>query len=348
MKRALALIAAIAMIGGAFVVRGTVDLAGAGTNTPVSSGTTGLTVLCDAELVDACRVLKEAGHSVTVEPAGTSHDRLVDADAEAPDVWFTLAPWPAMTDDARSRSGLAPLFGEVAGPVAASPLVLVTWSERADRLAGTCQGGSVDLACVNAAAGQRWDDLGGDASWGPFKPGLSYPGRSSVGLAALAHATVTELGTPQFGTRSLADGDYLDWLSTFARAVPDFDPPAGDALAAMLQIGPASFDVAATTEAAALTALGSSAQRADLLRIVYPDPSATVDVVAAQHGTTELEQLTEAVADALADANWHTASSTPADAGSGPLDLERAAGDSLPGPGAHTALRTTFTDTVRR
>jgi hypothetical protein len=342
MIRVVALLVAVGLVAAGYVVRERARLAddpALGAATPAAT-----TIRCDAELEAACRALRSAGHDVTVEPAGLSFDSLSRVEvAEAPDLWVTVAPWPTMVDDARTRAGLGPLFASPAEPVATSPLVVAIWDDRADVLESACAGAGPRLGCVTAAAGDRWTDLGGPESWGPFKLGLGDPTTSSIGLAALAVATADELGTMDFGTRSLTEGAFLDWLGAVAGAVPDFDPPAGSALATMLQVGPAAFDVALTTEAAAEAARDGGAQRAALLRVVPASGSASVDVVVASRGVGADEAIVDEVAGSLGDHGWVTAS-TGAGSANG---LGGPPGASLPGAGAHTALRATFDQIIR-
>jgi hypothetical protein len=340
--RVVALLVAVGLVTAGYLVR---ERAAAADDPVLGAATPAATTIrCDAELETACRALRSAGHDVTVEPAGVSFESLSRAEAaDAPDLWVTVAPWPTMVDDARTRAGLGPLFTSPAELVATSPLVVAIWDDRADVLEATCADAGPSLGCVTAAAGQRWTDLGGPESWGPFKLGLSDPTTSSIGLAALAVATADELDTMDFGTRSLTDGAFLDWLGAVAGAVPDFDPPAGSALATMLQVGPAAFDVALTTEAAAEAARDGGAQRAAMLRVAPAPSSASVDVVVASRGVGAHEAILDEVAGSLGDHGWVTAS-TGAGSATG---LDGPPGASLPGAGAHTALRATFDQIIR-
>jgi hypothetical protein len=344
MIRVLALLVAIGLVAAGYLVREQSSVAGRepALGNPPAAATR---VRCDAELEAACRALRAAGHDVTVEPAGVTYEELnIAEESTAPDVWVTVAPWPTMVDEARARAGLGPLFTPVEEAVATSPLVVVIWDERAEVLEPMCATAELTLGCVAGASGERWADLGGQETWGFVKLGLGDPVTSSVGLAALAVATADELGTSTFGTRSLAEGTYLDWLSALAGAVPDLNPPAGSALAAMLQVGPAAFDLAVTTEAAAISAREGGAQRATELRVLPAAPPATVDAVVASREAEAHDAVVEVVAGALDDAAWMTAATAD---GAAAAIFDGLPGASLPGAGAHTALRNTFDETVR-
>lgn len=363
LARLVALLVAAAMVAGGWYVRSL--------RSPVAPGSVAaddggpVQILCDAALGAVCDSVNEsldsADASVHIEPAGDSYTRLSTLDerrtatesgATRPDVWLTLAPWPQMVDGARERAGLEALFAaESAALLAASPLVLVAWADRGQVLADHCGVDTLTWTCAAGTAGSTWAELGGEITWGPVKPGIPDPSASSDGLSVLAQATQEQLGTNEFGSRSLSDGAYLDWLTALTDAVPDFAPTSGSPLAAMVAIGPASFDVVGATEAATATAL-AGAGRADQLRVHYPDPVVAVDAVAASAATAdELDvETSTAFTDALATASWRTGEVVP-DAVSAlhppagaAVDLSEAAGADLPAPGALEALRSTFVE----
>jgi hypothetical protein len=370
-KRVLAVVVAAALIALGFLVRewragGEVALPGLptddGGDDGGEAGAAGDgTVLCDTGIAEVCDALAAAGVEVDREAAGASVDRLVrlgnDAAGEdVPAAWVTIAPWPAIVDEARERAGYGPLFDPVEGSaVASSPLVLLTWEDRGQVLAAECGSGEVDLGCLGQVAGSSWSDLGGQDTWGAFKPGFDDPTTSSIGLAALGAVTTAELGTLGFGTRSLSDGEYLDVLSRLGGSVPDFRPTGGSPLAAAVIQGPSSYDLLLTTEAAATAAVESSVQwgprlRANHAGTVDGDGVTAVDLVVAATGG-DVTATRSAVESAAAEAGWHTADTSPDPLPGAPRDTSRLPsappGATLPAAGALTALRTTFSDTVR-
>lgn len=371
MRRALAILAAVALIALGFLVR---DLRGddPSTPTPAVGGDGGAaapaaSVLCDSALTELCDALAADGLDVRREPAAATVDRLSTlADpgpvggTTAPDAWVTVAPWPAIVDEARTRGGLTPVFEPQpeGAAVASSPLVLVGWVDRNEVLRASCGSERIDWDCVAAAAGSRWADLGGSEAWGPFKPGFDDPRISSLGLATLGNASAQHFGTNGFGTRGLSSPEFLDWLGRLVEAVPSFSPSAGSPLTAMLLTGPASFDVTATTEAAARTAIATSAQRGGQLEVAYaPVPEdatgpVALDAVVARRPGVDAARVADALARAAASAGWHTSEASPEPLTTGGLDpsgLPSATpGGSLPSAGALTALRASFTETYRR
>jgi hypothetical protein len=366
-RRLLAILVALALVAGGFLVR---DWRAGGDGTlaglPASDGGTDAVgdgpVLCDTAVAEVCDALTDAGVEVRREAAGASVERLVglgnDAPRdEVPAAWVTLAPWPSIVDEARERAGAGPLFDPVEGPaVASSPLVLMVWDERADVLAAACESGEVDLDCLGQVAGRTWGQLGGPDTWGPFKLGFDDPAVSSLGLATLGAVTAAELDTLGFGSRSLTDGEYLDVLSRLGAAVPDFRPTAGSPLAAAVLAGPATYDLLLTSEAAAAAAVEGSAQWGPRRRTIHAGTVdggelSVLDLVVASSGG-DVTDTRAAVESAAADAGWHTADTSPDPLPGAPRDTSvlpsSQPGATLPAAGALTALRTTFADTVRR
>jgi hypothetical protein len=356
-RRVLALLAAVAMIAGAVVVRQRLDEGALGQ--PLTAEGRPTTVLCDLALEAVCRALTaDAELTVAVEEAGASLERLwglPDAVSGGvpegvPDVWVTLAPWPAMVDEERGRRGLQPLFDAASAQVAlgSSPLVLLAWEDRADVLRASCGEEVLTWRCVAPVAGQPWVSLGGDATWGPVKPGLDDPARSSLGLTVLAQATAEEVQRADFGRGSLQDGAYQDWLAALGRSVRDFSPPAG-LLAEMVLTGPAKYDVAASTEAFASPVLAGD--RAADVGVHYAEPLVTADAVAAVRGGVEADRVRAVAERALAEAGWHTATAGPPSLGDAEVDTTalptNPPGSTQPSPGAMTALRSTFLEVVR-
>lgn len=247
MSRLLAAAAAVAMVLGAVAIRAGLD---------DGEGEAGATValVCAEELTPACARLATSGVEVSVEPAAATADRLT---AETPpdlDAWLAPAPWPAMVDDERRRSGLPLLFSD-STVVARSPLVVV--------------GGE-------GAAGCGWRCLGDGAGDGSLRVGWPPPGSSSVGLLAVGAATAAWFGSAEVATNDF-DPAFRAWLSALAAgARPDRDP-----VSRILQ-SRAFFDVAVSTEATAggLLDAADPSRRAGL-QLFYPEPVATVDIALA-------------------------------------------------------------------
>jgi hypothetical protein len=281
-RRALAIIAAILMIGGAFLYRSRADSKDA-EKAEEASRPTG-TLVCTPELSAACDQLRKANPSLTtrVEEAGVTYATLVDPkanrDSAKLDAWLAPQPWPAMVAEQRTASSLDPLLAEPSKVLARSPIVMVVWKDRLAALERTCPAGTADWKCVGTVAGKPWTEAGGDASWGAVKPGHGPPDRSAAGLFTFAQATGQYLGRTDYARNDLDDPDYRVWANQLEQAVPTFTPSTGSAVGQMLSFGRSSFDVAGSIEANAGPAIAGSREK-DALSILYPAPVATADVV---------------------------------------------------------------------
>lgn len=313
LKRVGAVAAAVVLILGAFLVRRVViddDDADASTGTvpaTTAAPAAAAAVVCSTELAAACAAVEEAhpGLTVTVEPAGTTLDRLAQLpdDADAP-IWFTIAPYPAMADSIRVAAGLEP-FGGTAEVVAATPLAIATPGGRAEVLTTACAATPL-WRCIGDNAGSPWTALGGEEGWSTVRPSLGVVERDAMALASFAAAVAGYLGTPDVSRSAWeADPSFIPWLRRLARAVDPTALSAGTPLATMAT-RPA-LDIAATSDAER-TGLGATSERFDAS---YPEPSMWLEaVLAVPDRAAGPDDLAIVAARALAAAAWDDPSAT--------------------------------------
>jgi len=281
-RRALAIIAAILMIGGAFLFRSRADSRQADAEQAANRPTG--TLVCATELRAACDQLGKANPTMTtrVEDAGITYAALTDPklnrDTTKIDAWLAPQPWPAMVDEQRTASSLDPVFGDPSKVLARSPIVTVIWNDRMEALKQSCPNGTVDWKCIGQVAGKPWTEAGGNGNWGVVKPGHGAPDRNASGLFTFAQATGQFLGRTDFARNDLDDPDYRVWANQLEAAIPTYPPSNNSAVNQMLSLGRASFDVAGAIEADAAPAVTTSREKANLT-ILYPAPVATADVV---------------------------------------------------------------------
>jgi len=276
-KRLAALVVAVALVGTAFGIRALVD-DGSNDGGGARSGRA-LSLLCSGEL-GVCDALAQADLKidVTVAPAGTSVDQLSARDLRSLgyDGWLTFGREAEIARDARDRAGLPHELGRPTRPIARSPLVLAVWKDRGDILAAHC-GGKLDWRCIGEVAGASWTSIGGQILWGAVKPGHADPAVAGDGLLVIGQAASSFFGRSDLSRDDYTDDAFLEWFGRLERSIR-FDP--GSAFERMLVGGPAIYDVVGTTEAEAAPLLAdASADRRAQLRLLYPAPVASADVV---------------------------------------------------------------------
>jgi len=277
----VALVVAAALVVGALIIHGDIDLGGGGGG---GSEPAAGKILCAQELVAACEVLKrDAGVDFDVEPAGTTLATLksaADSSAFPYDGWLTFSRDAEIARDVRDRGNLSPILGTPLGPIARSPLVLTVWNDRAAVLKQRCND-TITWKCVGDVAGKGWSTIGGQGAWGDVKVGHADPNATAEGLAVIGQEAVQYFGRSGLSTDDFDDDAFYSWFTQLEQAVP-VGGGVGDTsdFATMLAAGPSVFDVVGTTEAEAGPLLASAARdRRAALSLLYPAPVATADVV---------------------------------------------------------------------
>lgn len=322
MRRVLAMVAAAAMVAGSLALRSRLDRREEDRATP-------LRVVCAAELSPACDSIDRTRARVTVEPAGTTADRLgrSTADDAGVDGWLVPAPWPEIVDGRRRANQLVPLFPDTTAPLARSPLVLVARRALADRLGPGC-GGPLGWKCLGEAAAPGGADTP--------KPGHPDPSVNAVGALVIGQATAAFFGRGDLSTLDLDDPGFARWFTALERAAPPL-ASGGSPLNEMLGTNFAVYDAVGTLEAEAAPVLTGSAVR-DRVVLLYPSPMATADVVLASAGGTATRRARDVAAGdttrrALAGAGWRVEGVSRA------TDPPLPPTNGLPSPGFLDALR---------
>lgn len=318
-NRVLAVLAAVALIVGAVMLRGVLDDGDDGTevvtdttNAPAPSGA----VICIEELRDACAGVE----GVVIEAADDTIERLsTEENAEPPSAWVTFAPLQGALDEARRVNGMSVLF-VAAERVATTPLVLVARADRGVVLASKC--GDVTWKCLGDSANASWESLGGDVRWGQPKIGHEAPDQSAQGAIVFGWAAASYFGG---GPVALNDEAFRTWLNQLEGAVQDSALTGRTPLEQMVSLSGSLDVVGATAVEADLLIQGS---RTDQFTI-YPSEVASAEVVIASTGGELPGGLAENLRDALTAAGWDSADGESTGTVEG-----------LPDPGVIEALRT--------
>lgn len=324
MKRLAALLAAVAMIAGAWALRDALDDDGSGSG----SGGGGsevpeqLQLTCATELAAACNQLLEGRDDleVTIQDPGITADTLAELPAGADpgfDAWLVDGPWAAMVADDRSFGGVrGEVLAEPSAVLARSPgLIAVQRSRQAD-LAGMC-GETVTWRCV----GEHADAL---------RVGISTPNRGD-GLVTLSQATSSYFDTTTYSAVDFEEPGFSAWFDALTSLSRRTTMGARSALAtAVGQAG--TFGVVGALESQASTLLRGR----DDWTTIYPEPMSTADVQLVPRTGLDADDLLDrldaaSLIEALGDQGWRPAP------GTGDPALPDTAG--LPSAGVLNALR---------
>jgi hypothetical protein len=334
-RRLLALVAAVALIGAALWFherreRSDADASGGPANGAADGTPGGVTrLICPTELRPACEraAASMAGLRVTVEPAGSTADRLADAafdpQAAAADVWLTPPSWAGAVGARRQRDELAPVLGDGGPPLATTPLVYVAWPDRWAHLGQAC-GGPVSWPCLAEQAARNG---GPDAvPWeGGLKVGWDPATDALAGLAEIGQMTAGLTGRADVGSNELDEPGLVNGLRALEAARPYVGSAVNPPLRMMMQFGRSRFDLVGTAEALARAELGT---RTDVVVEPAPPPVRLDLLLVPLAGRPPPgARLRDALADALTAANW-----VAPQAGD-------AAADGLPSAGTLEALR---------
>ena len=366
-RRAIAIVAAALMIGGAVAIRSTVfegDDGNGGGDGRNGGGSRPARLACVTELEEACRDIADRSGGeieVTIETAGETADRLTAAQTANDagiDGWLTLSPWPAIVEDARARANATSLLGSPSVPIARSPIVLAVRADRAAALAPRCPERTLGWTCLGDAAGKAWTDVGGEETWGTVKLAHEDATGSASGALVVGQAVGHFLATPDVPVTGISRIDwessdaFASWFQRLERAVPrnGYDPPAGSPFAQFLQGRFVEYDAVAALEAEVAPALARASGLGDSVTVVYPDPVGTADVVFAPIADEDAEDLVDRVtgADArraLAAAGWRVDGEDPAPGV--PHAPAMPDGNGLPSAGAIDALRSVWEEVAR-
>lgn len=279
MKRLVAVLGAVAMIGAAMLIRGAITSDGGGGGGGGGGADDGEThLICATELEAACTALADEDDSITfeVEEAGVTAEHLTDP-AFRPsqsdiDGWLTLQPWPGLVDLRRDLAGDNPVLGEPSDVIATSPLDIVGPTARLDPLINDvcdAEPESPVWRCLGDNAGASWASAGGDAAFGNINVGYADPTQSATGLLILGQSSAEYFGA--FGGTTFARNDFDPAFQTWLSDLNDSDPKvstSGSPLDQLLRIGVASWDAVGDVDWVAKEKVAGSRDE-DALTVTY-------------------------------------------------------------------------------
>ena len=143
-KRVLAVVAAVLMIGGALLIRSRLDAREDAAGAPGVERRRGVRHRARRGVRRGPARAPRAHHH---HRGGQRHRRQALGAPASPatprpiDAWLVPRPFPAMVDENRSFTGLEPVLGDSSPVLARSPMTVVAWNDRLDALRPPCGGG---------------------------------------------------------------------------------------------------------------------------------------------------------------------------------------------------------------
>ncbi|MBN1640426.1 MAG: substrate-binding domain-containing protein [Anaerolineae bacterium] len=164
-------------------------------------------------------------------------------------------------------------------PVLRSPLVLVSWKERADVLWAQGANGSLWQHMYDALTDPRGWAAYGHSEWGYIKFGHTTPLKSNSGLQTVLLMTYDYFGRSSGLTAEeiLTDAAYQQWLIAFEHAVSKFGDSTGTYMQEIIAYGPSMYDLVAVYEATAIEHAENAIGRYGELAIYYPPATSVSD-----------------------------------------------------------------------
>lgn len=313
MKRLLAVLGALAMIGGAVLVRGIItgDDGGGGGSSGGGGGDGDTHLVCVPELEAACAALAEEDDSITfeVEDAGDTAARLTAPDFQPGDSdvdgWLTLNPWPGLVELRADLANQRNPLGTTSAVLATTRVAIVGPSARIDLLADACGGAdAIGWRCLGDVADDNWTSHGGTANEGRIEVGHDDPDTSATGLLVLGQAAADYFDDPGFASNDFAlDDGFRPWLEQLEDADPGLPlaTQAQTVVSQLQQFPTASWDAVGALEPDAEAA----ADRADgAFTVLYPSPMIVAEAVLAPLRGHEVDISAEDLTSALSAAGW--------------------------------------------
>ncbi len=159
-------------------------------------------------------------------------------------------------------------------PIVTTPLVLVGWEERLNRLSNLDISKLYDMV----SKGKSWGELGGESSWGFFNFSHTDAVDSNSGMqliTLLIHDYYSKAGNPKrdLSVQDVANGDVLNYIKAFEKNTARQADGSGKFMDMMVQFGPSKYDVGAIYEYYALSNIKNANGRWGKLKVIYPSPT---------------------------------------------------------------------------
>jgi hypothetical protein len=184
-----------------------------------------------------------------------------------------------------------------------TPLVLVSWEERAQALWGTQPPQDMWLQLHDDLINPEGWSAFGQPDWGYIKFGHTTPAKSNSGLMTLLLMTYGyyERSSGLSANDILSNAEFQEWLIEFESTVTSFGDSTGTYMKEIVAYGPSTYDIVAVYEATAIEQAENAQARYDNLRVYYPPLTVMSDHPFCTLQTDWVEEVEERAANQFID-----------------------------------------------
>jgi ABC-type Fe3+ transport system substrate-binding protein len=161
-------------------------------------------------------------------------------------------------------------------PLMLTPLVMITWEDRARALSAAGKGDPTDWRVVHALATdpRGWLGLSAPAEWGFVKPGHTAPSASNSGLQTLIlMAYGFHKKRAGLVPADILNPEFQQWMREIESAVGKFGTSSGTYMRDMVLYGPSKYDLVWNYESVAISDMTAAQGRWGNLAVFYPKPT---------------------------------------------------------------------------
>lgn len=161
-----------------------------------------------------------------------------------------------------------------ATPIVASPLVIVGWEERMDKLGNITISSLYDIV----SEGKTWEAVGGKPDWGFVNFSHTDPVDSNSGaqfITLLIHDYYSRNGSAKkdLAIEDVANESLVQYVKAFEKNTAKQEGGSGKFMQSLVTYGPSRYDMGAIYEYYALANIKNAQGRWGNLKIVYPKPT---------------------------------------------------------------------------
>jgi ABC-type Fe3+ transport system substrate-binding protein len=163
--------------------------------------------------------------------------------------------------------------------VVETPLVLVSWAEKAQALWGDEANSHLWQKLHTALTDpEGWASVG-HPEWGYIKFGQTSPLSSNSGFMTILLLTYDFYGKTGglLAQDILSDPEYQQWFLAFQGTISQFGDSTGTYMRDMVAYGPSTYDFVAVYEATAIEHMENASDRYGELRVYYPPATVMSD-----------------------------------------------------------------------